>query len=406
MTNRETLECDSCGTKIITRTQIGWGDSQIHSFPCPVCGIGITYRVILDQKQITIKYDPKPENAHWVGSESGAMNVVNFNAELLIPKYAITHPHLSTFISVAYHFKDFRTFQRQEITRLNWRKNIWPITKRLPIHYGKGNWKLFDSDAAKIGESLPKNSILGRLDLLRHIYDLPFSWMLYPDVSRRPRINQRIALATSISPALMNQLTSDFHASGRIKEIWRQLQHFHDSFVNCFPFVSPLLQPKIYWKQKENLIDYVVCDKRFGPLKNLYIECFETFCRLSVIALAIEAIIFYQKLEIPTKKGSLDLWSFEKLSNANKGDHINKFPIADLFVPFMDTSLRNGIGHNSARYDSSKDEVVCIQQSGTALIEDRMHYTIFCDRVLELTSVLFHSEEYLFALLKNAGGIL
>ncbi|MGP8051017.1 MAG: hypothetical protein ACLPYB_10440 [Desulfobaccales bacterium] len=406
MTNRVTLECDSCGTRIITRTQIGWGDSQIHSFPCPVCGIGITYKVILDQKKITVKYDPKPENAHWVDSEIGANHVVNFNAELLIPEYAITHPFLSSFISVCHHFKNWPHFQRQELARLNWRKNIWPITKRLPIHFEKGNWKLFDSDAAKIGESTKENSIISRLELLRHIYDVPISWMLYPDFSRRSRISQRIALASSISVTLMNQISSDFNASGRLKEIWRQLQHFHDSFVNCFPYLSPLLQPKIYWGGKGNLVDYVVCDKRFGPLKNFYIECFETFCRLSVIASSIEAIIFYQKLEIPTKKGSLDLWSFEKLPNANKGKHLIKFPIADLFVSFMDTSLRNGIGHNSAKYDSSNDEVVCIQQSGSALIEERIHYTIFCDKVLELASVLFHSEEYFFTLLTNAGGIL
>ena len=72
----------------------------------------------------------------------------------------------------------------------------------------------------------------------------------------------------------------------------------------------------------------------------------------------------------------------------------------------MDTSLRNGIGHNSAKYNPSKDEVVCIQQSGTALLEDPIHYTIFCDKVLELASVLFYSEEYFYALLINADGIL
>lgn len=230
--------------------------------------------------------------------------------------------------------------------------------------------------------------------------------MIYPEVSFRSRINQRIALATSISPTLTNHLASDFHESGRIKEIWRQLQHFHDSLVDCYPYLRPLLQPKIYWKQEENLVNYVVCDKRFSPLKNLYIESFETFCRLSVIAIAIEEIIFFQKLEIPTKKSSLDLWSYEKLANAKKRDHLKNFPIADMFVPFMDTLLRNGIGHNSANYDSSKDEVVCIQQSGTSLTEYRMPYTIFCDKVLELASVLFHSEEYFYTLLKNAGCIL
>ena len=72
----------------------------------------------------------------------------------------------------------------------------------------------------------------------------------------------------------------------------------------------------------------------------------------------------------------------------------------------MDPSLRNGIGHNMAKYDSSKDEVVCIQQSGSALNERRIHYTIFCDIVLELASALFYSGQYFYALLENNNGML
>jgi hypothetical protein len=66
----------------------------------------------------------------------------------------------------------------------------------------------------------------------------------------------------------------------------------------------------------------VVCDKRLPDLKPLYIDAFGTLARLSVIAIALEAIIHHSSLKIPTKKNSLDLWSFEKLANANKPDHL------------------------------------------------------------------------------------
>lgn len=36
MTVRNPVVCVSCGSKIITRTQIGHKDMQKHSFPCPI----------------------------------------------------------------------------------------------------------------------------------------------------------------------------------------------------------------------------------------------------------------------------------------------------------------------------------------------------------------------------------
>ena len=171
--------------------------------------------------------------------------------------------------------------------------------------------------------------------------------------------------------------------------------------------LSPLLQAKHYWRESPtDLAPYVVCDKRFPELKPLYIDVFETVARISVVAIAFEAIIHHASLEIPTKKGSLDIWSFENLANANKPDHLSKYPIDDLFSPYLDTTLRNGLGHNAARYDAASDELICIKQSGLKLAEERLNYTVFCDKVIGLASVLFHSENYFFSLVEEVGGSL
>lgn len=409
MVNRNELECHACGTRIVTRTSIGHDDSQVHSFPCPCCGVGITYTILLDQINVKIDYDPNPENASWVDTDEGADHEVTFDAELLLPRYAITTPSVFPFIAASGFFglQNIPTFQRQEAVRLHWRKEIWPITKRLPIHFQNENWTLFDSDAEKIGMKIKEPSLLGRVALLRNVYDKPFAWMLYPEAGRLARITQRIALAKSISPRLVKELADKYQQTGRMLELWRQLQEFHESFVTRFRHLSPLLQPKIYWLETEpKLSDYVVCDKRFPVLKPLYIDTFETLCRLTVIAMGFETIIHGSSLEILTKKGSMDLWSFEKLKNANKVNHITKYPISDLFTPYMDTGLRNGIGHNFAKYDAGTDEVVCIKHVHHALSEERLSYTVFCDRVFELASVLFHSEAYFFEMLEQVGGRL
>lgn len=407
MVDRNTLECEACGTRIVTRTAIGHGNSQIHSFPCPRCRVGITYRVLLDQRNAGLEYDPNPENAKWIDSEKGAKHEVTFCAELLLPRYALTTPHLTPFIAACGFIRDILTFQRQEAVRLHWRKNIWPVASRLPIHYENENWNLFDADARKIQQKPNKKSTLARLALLRRVYDLPFNWLLYDAGGRRGRIQQRVALARSISPKLIADLARQYLESGRLLELWRQLQEFHNSFVCDFPYLSPLLQAKQYWRESPtDLTPYVVCDKRFPELKLLYIDAFETLARLSVIAIALEAIIHHSSLAIPKKKGSVDLWSFEKLANANKPDHLSKYPIDDLFSPHLDTTLRNGIGHNAARYDAALDEVICIKQSSSKLIEERLNYTVFCDRVIGLSSVVFYSEDYFFSLLEEVGGTL
>ena len=149
-----------------------------------------------------------------------------------------------------------------------------------------------------------------------------------------------------------------------------------------------------------------MCDKRFQEVKTLYIDAFETLARISVIAIGIEAIIHHSSLELPTKKGFLSLWDFEKLANARKPDHLKNYPIEDLFSEHLDTGLRNGIGHNSARYEAASDEVVYVQPRGRVLSEQRLNYTVFCARVLRLASVLFHSEGYFYTLLEAVDGRL
>lgn len=407
MVKRHTLECHACGARTVTRTAIGHGDSQVHSFPCPGCGVGITYRVVLDQHEIRVEYDPKPENAKWLASEEGARYEVTFDSELLLPRYALTIPHLTPFIATAGFFRDIPKFQRQEAVRLHWRTNVWPIVNRLRVHYEAENWNLFDDDAKKLGDKPDGDTRLSRLNVLRRAHDVPLRWLLYPDSSGHARIAQRIALAKSISPQLVADLASQYLQTGRMAELWRQLHEFHGSLVRDFPFVSPMLQPKLYWRESPaDLTSFVVCDKRFVELKPMYIDTFETFARMSVIAIACETIIHHSALTIPTRKGLVDLWSFEKLANANKPDHLDKYPITDLFSPYLDTALRNGIGHNAARYDAATDVVMWVKGTQGSLREEGVPYTVFCDRVLELASALARCESYFYFLLGEVEGTL
>lgn len=75
-------------------------------------------------------------------------------------------------------------------------------------------------------------------------------------------------------------------------------------------------------------------------------------------------------------------------------------------MPFLNTDLRNGIGHHAARYDAERDLVVCVKAKGADLKHSVIPYTEFCRKVLSLVSRLAIVEDYLYHAVKFAGGKL
>jgi hypothetical protein len=98
------------------------------------------------------------------------------------------------------------------------------------------------------------------------------------------------------------------------------------------------------------------------------------------------------------------IYEFESLATANKRDHLARYPIADLFVPFLDTELRNGIGHHAARYDSQSDSVICVKAVGSKLQLKSVPYTEFCRKVISIVSRLSVVETYLDSAITALGG--
>jgi hypothetical protein len=117
--------------------------------------------------------------------------------------------------------------------------------------------------------------------------------------------------------------------------------------------------------------------------------------------MGIEMIIDHKSLDIPTKKGSMTLDEFKILTNANKREHLKKWPIADLFEPLLDTELRNGVGHNSAHFEKESDQILLYDSKGRAVVSRSMGYTDFCDRTVRLFSgfelaLMYHNGLHIF----------
>lgn len=406
MVSRKTLECDACGSRTVTRTQVGHGDSQVHAFPCPSCGAGIVFVLNLDQEAVTLAYDPNPTNAHWVDTEDGAAHTRAFITELLVPKSALDiNMGVSPFISVVGFFSDWMKFGQQEADRRQWAKEAPPVLARLKTHLERANADLFAKDIEQFGRTCNANADpLHRLRLIGELERMPGNLLALPRPGWFDRVQQRVAYAWAKDSALVRTLVEGSVNTGRSLQIWHELAALSERFGACYPYVGLLLQPAVYWRTPpSDLAEFVVCDKRFPELKQLYVEAFETLCRLSVIAIGLEAINLHGSLEIPTKKSAITLAQYDALPNGQKSAHLGGYPIADMFTPFMDTGLRNGIGHNTARYEPANDEVVWVVRRGAKHSQERFGYTAFCNAVLELLSTLVHVQEYFFAVHVRAG---
>jgi hypothetical protein len=209
----------------------------------------------------------------------------------------------------------------------------------------------------------------------------------------------QFARAIVAHPAELRQFAEEYRKSGRMVAMWRQLLVLHDEFVSKYPSWMPILQLR-YWKEvPKNLDNLVVSDKRFEELKTIYLRAFELLGKISTIALAVELIATTGNTDVPTKKGSMSIWDFEKLDIGVKGDQLKKYTPTKHFARLLDSKLRNGIGHAAAHYDAVTDEVVCVKAAGANLTEWRISYAAFCEAMVDVVSNLFFAEQYLFDLL-------
>ncbi len=185
--------------------------------------------------------------------------------------------------------------------------------------------------------------------------------------------------------------------SSRIDKIAEELNKIQTVFLENYLSLGPLLRMQYWSAQPKDLSELSLPDKNFDRLKHLYVDSFETLCRLTVVAVALEAIIHHRSLTVPTAKREMTIWEYEAMNNGIKHTILTKYPIHDLFVPFIDYRLRNGIGHHSAQYAPARDDVVYYKQDNEDLRSIHMSYTQFAYKVLgifsavELAAVYFHA---------------
>ena len=386
MIERRLLQCATCGVEITVRTAIGHGPYQEFAFPCPGCGVEIRFGMEIDHKNVKRKYT-KLINGKWINAlPSGKLDysvesTVVLDGENLIP---IAGEHFSPFLSTSHLPKDLVKFGRHQGLRFHTSQNIWPMIEKLMIHEANRNERLYDKQKSELGYRNECHTWEERTLLTLHILEVYGRFFCPEGKAQEDLVRQRVNLAEVASPDLIQQLLNYLITTGKSQSIFLEIMNIRKRWASLYPALSPIYNV-FYWSEEKNSLDkYTLAQKRFEELKAFFVDCFETFCRISLIAAAIEGIIWKNCLKIPTPKKLIILEDFDAMPNGSKPDVLKNMVIGGIFAPYIDSRLRNGIGHHSASYDVNKDEITFSYETRTGPKHDTISYIRFCEKVVRL----------------------
>ncbi len=411
-TNRNHLQCDVCGTKTITRVSLVYGPYREFAFACAGCGIEIRLGVNViapseeEIKTWSARYGlpeeavpphaeyPKllnatwirggPNDPTWLEEDQSIQNVEILDDEFLVsvPKERKALLFLQAVDQMGLGAKDF---QKMDRIRRGTAAEVWPELERLILHHDREQWDLFDKQFQRIFQTAPPEDTDKKsfaLDLGLENYGLLFC----KDDSGQRTVRDHLERAWQKSPDQMWVLVDYFRSQGRDRAIESQINAIRDEWSKLFSALAALYTTHYWDASKYQLEKFTLAQKRFEDLKGLYVDCFETFCRIAVIAAGVEGIISLGRPIIPKAKGEMTLAEFDVFRNGSKPDVLRRLgpPISDLFVPYMDHKLRNGIGHNSARYDVVSDQVHYVLENERGRKSYQIPYIRFCYKLFEL----------------------
>jgi hypothetical protein len=343
----------------------------------------ITQRMKSFAGQQHIKY-VRLRNARPFRDHADAADVITLDGENLIPLSPVPFsPYMAT-LGVFEHMEDSLLFREHQGVRALSAEKFFAELGKLTTHFERKQWRLFDKEFQKLHLDLPVATEADRVGALFTAAELNGRFFCKESDNIAQRVEQRIALATNTSASLVTDLVHYFQNDKKDESLVRELWSIRANWSKCYGFLAPLFI-MFYWDGKRASLDtFTLAQKRFDELKPFYVECFETFCRLSVIAAGVEGIVQNNVVGVPVSKGAMTLADFDHTNNGAKSPILKNLVIGDLFAPFIDHNLRNGIGHHSAHYDVKKDAVEYTNESKKGRTSFQISYIHFCEKVVRL----------------------
>src|SRR5688572_23329448 len=90
--------------------------------PVPDCGVVVTFILDLDQKNVGYKFRDPPDNAKWAEDEDGAVKVLAFSDEIVVP--ASMPDFISPFIAISGRY-DSDKYRKDETSRQRFARQLF-----------------------------------------------------------------------------------------------------------------------------------------------------------------------------------------------------------------------------------------------------------------------------------------
>lgn len=381
MTVRRVLECRECKVRVLTRTAAGHALYQEFAFPCPKCGIEIRFGMNLDQTNPEVKYTLL-KNANWRDDLREAPHERKFDSETLI---AIDPDEpMMPFLRVPFLAKDMEAGMRRHAEIHHAVNEFWPALERMSVHQQNRSRKMVKKTAKELGYTDPIKSDAEALITMLRAFDAYGSILQCDGGGARERI-ERLIDEVSRASSDQAELLAFYEADHRWMNLWSQLMSLRRAWATLvFPIVFPVYRSFDWDPGRAILAEYTLSQKRFDELRPFFVDAYETLCRFAVLAAGMECVATHGQPTIPLVKRVMPLAEFEGVPNGAKPDTLRNLGIGDLFVPFIDAKLRNGIGHHSAHYRVQLDDIYYQNQSGTTIERFSINYVQFCEKVIRL----------------------
>jgi len=383
MTARKPLQCLECGERTLTRTAIGHGDYQEFAFPCPKCGVEIRFGMNLYPEEARWEHT-EVKNAVWIESEMGVINEIKLDGESLSP--VNDNDIIMPFLKTVFLAEDPEKFMEDQSIRFFVVQKIWPTIEKLSHHYKSNNNELFAKQLKALGSGDNPKNRKDRTALLIEVLDRYGVFFRMRKNTDEQVVRQRINLGENISKDEVNKLIDYLKSKGKEQSLFLEIENIRKTWAKkIYNSLFPIFNI-FYWDENNHDLDsYTLCQKRFDDFKQFYVDCFETFCRISLIAASLEGINLNRSHKIPKKNGEMELEKYDGMNNGSKPDILkNLSAIDNIFVPYIDSKLRNGVGHHVAIYNVNKDCIKCQNQSTSRIQHFEISYIRFCEKIVQL----------------------
>jgi len=383
MNVRNFLKCEVCGSITLVRTQLGWLEQHPIRVYCGRCGILLSGTVFQNPTEGTFRFEFS--NSQVIESTRPDY-YIEASGELLTEKLQpyigpddvpyITPPFFNSFFAMGH--ENYLQFAGKTGEFLHRCKKDWPKVRRVLELWLSGRFEFLKEEIGRYlsEKEFPLNNELEYLRGVHQLYLLFFHNVIPNDFfdAVTPFLFNEIHQILENNPDGLRKLVQEFGGQGLLHRYEENIFALLNEFVSKFQYLIPIFGLQFSQESSLPLMRTKgITTASFEDLKQLYLDFYE------VAGDAVSLIVAYNNLKYRRdfqvmagrRKDIQTLSHFDGKSKGTRCGLVDGTEAFDTLVfPYLDTKLRNAIGHHSYNYDGV-NQIIVYYPSGNEVVSDR-----------------------------------